>query len=269
MYARKLTKEELMENGITEVTTDGHVFKGKDEEIPNINNGGYFVHDIYDKDENGNRIKIDKKNSAFGYVYKLRSLGLHRLMWAWHFGEVPEGMVVDHINNCHDKLEDYALSNLQLLTPGENIAKERPDWNTKEIKCNLSKPRSFYEQKLEGYNLAYEQAKKDRDAKAAHHLRTNISQTRARLRYYDNHIEEYQAKSIEKKVTEHDCHARAEKRRELQANVDSARKFYKELRDAYGKDDPIVYQYWGEWKLAIAMLHGFCAETKNTHLQIS
>ena len=252
MYARKLTKEELMENGITEVTTDGHVFKGEYEEIPNVNNSGYFVHDVYDADENGKRIKIAKKSSAFGYTYKLRSLGLHRLMWAWHYGEVPEGMVVDHINNRHDTLEDYDLSNLQLLTPAENLAKDRDNWHKSEIKCNLSKPRSFYEQKLEGYTLAYEQAKKDHDAEGAHKLRSNISQTRARLRYYDNHIEEYKTKHVEKHL-EHDCHARAQKKRELKANIDSARKLYQEH---------VEEKYWNEWKLAIAEYKMFCEETK-------
>lgn len=262
MYARRLTKEEIMKSGITTVTKDGRVFR-KDTEIkPIINASGYFVISLYELDENGNRIIIPYEKSAFGYVYKLRVVGLHRLMWAWHYGEVPEGMVVDHKNNSHDHIEDYHLSNLQLLTPGENIAKERDNWHVRELKCNLNKPRSFYENKLEGYTLAHEQAKKDKDAKAAHSLRTNISQTRARLRYYDSHIEEYLKEKKAKKPPEHECHARAEKRRELQANVDSARKFYKEVLAAYGKNDPIVKQYWGEWKLAIAMLNSFKEECK-------
>lgn len=262
MYARKLTKEELMKNGITNVTLDGHVFKGEQEEIPTINKNGYFIHEIYDTDENGNRIKIAKANSAFGYVYKTRCLGLHRLMWAWHYEEVPEGMVVDHINNCHELLEDYDLSNLQLLTPAENLAKERTNWHISEIKCNLSKPRSFYETKLANYIAAYEQAKIDKDAKAAHALRSNISQTRARLRYYDNHIAEYLAKQD----PEHDCHARAQKKKELKADIDSARKLYQELLEAYGEADPIVYQYWGEWKMAIVRYNMFCDETKRARL---
>ena len=51
-----------------------------------------------------------------------------------------------------------------------------------------------------------------------------------------------------------DCHARAEKRRELQANIDSSRKYYKEALEAYGKNDPYVKQLWGVWKTAIAEL---------------
>lgn len=266
MYARKLTKEELIKNGITNVTTDGHVFKGDIEEIPNVTNGGYFVHDIYDTDENGNRIKIEKANSAFGYVYKIRTIGLHRLMWAWHYGEVPNGMVVDHINNCHDSIEDYHLDNLQLLTPAENLAKERQDWHVKEIKCKLNKPRSYYQDKLDGYLLAYEQAKEDKDAEKAHKLRANISHSRGRLRYYDNHLLEalkLQKAKEEEEARKREYHERAEKKKELKANVESARKFYKELKAAYGEDDPIVKQYWGDWRLAIATYYGFCAKNKS------
>lgn len=271
MYARKLTKEELMDFGINEVTATGHVFRNGVEVEPCIDGQGYFKFNIYDKDENGNKIKLPKYENAkdYEYTYKYRSIGLHRLMWAWHYGECPEGMVVDHINNKHDHLEDYYLSNLQLLTPSENVSKERDNWHVTELKCNLGKPRSHFEQKLEGFTIAYEQAKKAKDAKAAHKLRCNIAQTRARLRYYDNHIDEYRAKVEERaknKKPEHDCHARAEKRRELQANVDSARKYYQEILEAYGKDDPYVKQLWGEWKLAIAMLNSFKEENKRAKI---
>jgi hypothetical protein len=187
-------------------------------------------------------------------------------MWAWFHEEgVPDGLVVDHINNRHDRIEDYYMSNLQLKTPGGNLAKERDNWNVWELKCQLNKPRSFYEQKLEGYTLAYEEAKKNKDAYGAHQLRTNMAQTRARLRYYDSHIDEYKAK-VEKAETNrqlaNDCHARAKKRNELQAEVDRSRLFYLQLVDAYGKDDPIVKKYYYEWKLAIAQLKIFKDECK-------
>lgn len=267
MYGRKLTKEELMDYGINEVTTTGRVFRNGKEVKPTIDDAGYFMFRIYDKDENGNKIKIPKKNTTIKsqYTYKTRAIGLHRLMWAWHYGEVEDGMVVDHISNSHTHIEDYYLNNLQLMTPGENIAKERDNWHVSELRCNLSKPRSHFEQKLEGYTLAYENAKANKDAEGAHKLRSAIAQTRARLRYYDSHIAEYRAKiekaEAEKKAAD-DCHARAKKRKDLQYEVDRARLMYLQLKEAYGEDDPIVYQYWGEWKLAIAMLHGFKEECK-------
>lgn len=267
MYGKRLTKEELLENGITEVTIDGRVFKNGEEVKPIIGDKGYFMFNIYDKDDEGNKIKVPKKNTNFKsqYTYKSRAIGLHRLMWAWHFGEVADGMVVDHISNSHDKLEDYHLDNLQLLTPGENLAKERDNWNVWELKCQLNKPRSFYENKLKGYEMVYEQAKKDHDAEAVHKLRSNISQTRARLRYYDSHIAEVNAKKQARDAEEarkREYHERAEKKRELKTNLDSTRDMYKKLREVYGKNDPYVQKVWGEWKLAIAVYQGFCKECK-------
>ena len=82
MYARKLTKDELMEFGITDVTTTGRVFKNGKEVHYVIDNQGYFMYRIYDKDENGNRIKIMKPDATkdYHYTYKYRAIGLHRLM---------------------------------------------------------------------------------------------------------------------------------------------------------------------------------------------
>lgn len=264
MYGRKLTKEELKNSGITTITKDCRVFREDGEIKPYPNADGYLMLNIYELDENGNRIIIPYEKSVYGYIYKTRSIGLHRAMYAWHSKEqeVPEGLVVDHINNEHTKLEDYYMTNLQLLTPAENLAKDRDNWNVMEIKCNLSKPRSFYEDKLKGYEMAYEDAKKRKDAEAAHKFRSGLSQTRARLRYYDSHIAE--AISIrERKAAEEarkrEYHERAQKKKALKYEVDSLRKMYQELLEAYGKDDPIVYEYWGKWKLAIAMYHGFCA----------
>ena len=194
MYARKLTKDELLTGGITKVTEDGRVFKGEEEIIPTVNKQGYFMHSIYYLDENGNKIRIDKPNSAFGYVYKRRSIGLHRVMWAWFHGEVPDGLIVDHISNKHSELKDYELSNLQLLTPKENTTKNR-ELSTREMPCRLDKPRSFYEDKLTQLTEEYEQAKQDKDAEKVHKLRTYLSQYRARLRYYDNHIKEFKGEA--------------------------------------------------------------------------
>ena len=126
MYARRLTKDEIMKSGITTVTKDGRVFRENTEIKPTIGANGYFVINLFELDENGNRITIPYEKSAFGYIYKPRVVGLHRLMYAWHSKEqeVPEGMVVDHINN--DSF-DNRPENLQLLTVEENLKKRFED----------------------------------------------------------------------------------------------------------------------------------------------
>lgn len=203
-YATKLTKELLQANGITEITKDGRVFKGEKELFPHWIPGKrpYLGLLIYERDENGHLIK--GKDRLYKYTTKTgvketkswsakqRTLGLHRIMWAWHYGEVPEGMVVDHIDNKHETLYDYRLENLQLLTPKENLTKDKDNWNVHEMKCNMKKPREYYEAKLIKFEEEYEEAKKEHDAEKAHHLRSKISQTRARLRYWDSHKEEYE-----------------------------------------------------------------------------
>lgn len=256
MYARRLTKEDLINSGITLVTEDGHVFKGEKEVIPNINQNGYFMHFIYELDDLGNRIQVPSEKSVFGYVYKLRSIGLHRLMWAWFHDEVPAGLVVDHINNEHKTLEDYHLSNLQLLTPGQNIAKERSSaaWLKYELPCKLNKPRSFYEDKLNMYVADYEKAKADGDAELAHKRRGNISQCKARLRYYDAHIDEAQAESKAKKeeATQREYkRRRAAQIKQFKEELRILHKRFNEARETYGPDHEITRAAKAKWKKGI------------------
>jgi hypothetical protein len=200
MYARKLTKTELINDGITRVTYDGRVFRGENEALPMVSRTGYFIHNIFDLDENGKRITVPNEKSAFGYNYKTRTIGLHRLMWAWFHDEVPEGMVIDHINNKHNTIEDYRLDNLQLLTPSENIRKNR-DESTLEVKCKMDRPRSYYEEKLEQAIGEYEKAKLAKEAEHVHSIRSKVFQARARLRFWDSHKEEIE-KNIAAKAAE-------------------------------------------------------------------
>ena len=206
-YAKKLTKEDLIRDGINDIKEDGTVIRNGYTLELKQNKQGYFYFSIYNYDENGNKIKKPitrtfkgRKKSTDTYLYKTRTVCLHRAMWAWAYGEVPEGYVVDHLSNKHDSLEDYRLNNLQLLTPKANLAKERKE-STRQTKCLMSKPRSFYENKLKQYEELYEYAKLSKDPKACHKQRANIANTRARLRYWEAHKEEYYKYINEKEFT--------------------------------------------------------------------
>lgn len=259
-YAGEITKEYLKKLGIEYVSLDGTVI---------IKNGAkmkisvsektkkpYGVISVYDPDFRQSTSEDTRTRHSGCFP-----LGVHIINYVWNIADKPAGMVIDHRDNDPTNND---ISNLQCITPSENLHKERPDWNTFELKCKLNKPRSFYEQKLAKYTEAYEQAKKDHDAEAAHKLRCNISHSRARLRYYDSHIEE--ARAFEKATQEteekkREYHERAQRKKELKHEVGRARQLYKELLDAYGKEDSIVVQYYDKWKLAVAMYHGFCNKT--------
>lgn len=262
-YAGEITKEYLQQKlGIEYVAPDGTevIRHGKSIKI-NVDKNAkkqYGKLSFHDPDLYA-AVPKEEKTNASGKV----TIDIHVLNYVWNKQTKPAGMVIDHIDNDPTNND---ISNLQCITQAENLAKERDNWHTWEIKCNLNKPRSHFEDKLRGYEMAYEQAKKDKDAEAAHKLRSNISQVRARLRYYDSHIEEATAKRLakeEKEAKKKAYHERAQKKKELQANIDSARKYYKEALAYYGSKDPYVKKCWGEWKMAIAMLHGFRAENES------
>ena len=78
----------------------------------------YHLIGIYDRDEHERqKIAYAAKGTQPSGV---KTLALARIIYAWHYGECPGGMDVDHING--DSLDDR-LDNLQLLTRKENLAK--------------------------------------------------------------------------------------------------------------------------------------------------
>ena len=193
-YASRLTKEMLVKSGIELITEDGIVIKNGKQVIPIINKqNGYLMIHLYDLDEDGNKIKIPiirkfKKCKKPGntYNFKTRTIGLHRAMWAWIYGSVEEGYVVDHKSNKHTSIEDYHISNLQLITQRENSIKDRKA-STKEIKCKLDKPISYYEDKLAHYEDLYQKAMKDGDKKEIRKQALNTYIQRAKIRYWLAH----------------------------------------------------------------------------------
>ena len=58
--------------------------------------------------------------SAGGYMqcrYKKKTYQLHRLIYEYHYGEIPAGLYIDHINR---KRNDNVVENLRLVTKQEN-----------------------------------------------------------------------------------------------------------------------------------------------------
>lgn len=257
-YAREITKDYLKKLGVEYVSKDGLtvIVNGKEVKFRRTYSGSrpYENVQLYDP-EIRQSVPAELRKTSTGQFM----VGVHIVNYVWNKDPVkPAGLVIDHIDN--DSLNND-ISNLQLSTCRDNVNKEknRPP-RVVQMPKYITEAKIL--KKLNEFEAAYEQAKRDHDAEAAHKYRCSLSIWRAKHRQYLENPELY--KKPVKKVVEHECHARAEQRRNLQADIDSARKIYKELLKAYGKDDPIVYQYWGEWRLAIARLHGFNEENKRT-----
>lgn len=56
-------------------------------------------------------------NGYLSLIYRNRYYPFHRVVWTMHNGVIPEGMVVDHINNNRS---DNRIENLRLATRSQN-----------------------------------------------------------------------------------------------------------------------------------------------------
>lgn len=205
-YAKKLTKEDLIKAGIKNIyfspgDSKYHITgKNGKEVLLGINNQGYIYFNIYDLNEKGQYIKVPVKRKFKGctkesntYIYKMKTVTLNRAVWAWFKGEVPENMVVDHINNKHDTHYDNRLENLQLLTPAENLAKERPV-SAAVTRCNMKKPVEYYIDKLNYWLMEYKREKEENNSatKYAHKCRAFYSIYKKKIKYWYQHKQKYE-----------------------------------------------------------------------------
>ena len=103
-----------------------------------INNCVYKVHPVYNlyaSDENGNIIHLVKQVPSIGQKHKSgymlcmvrkhrqngqKCYSVHRFVYECFNGTIPDGKVIDHVNNIKD---DNRLCNLQLMTHQENCKK--------------------------------------------------------------------------------------------------------------------------------------------------
>lgn len=215
-YAKQLTKEDLIKAGIKDIfynpdDSKYHIINKNDKEIGLCRNKqNYLYFSICELDDEGKYIKMPIKRKfkackkiSDTYIYKTKALPLHRAIWAWTKGEVPEGMIVDHIDNKHETHYDNRIENLQLLTPAQNLAKERPV-SMNVITCDMKKPIEYYIDKYNYWILEYKKEKEERSSstKYAGKCRSFYNIYRNKIEYWNKHKEEYENnQKLEKAIT--------------------------------------------------------------------
>lgn len=154
---KQITRSYLEFLGITHVSTDGTIFTKRGQITPGNSGRGYKIMQF-----SGAREDTKKHN-----IY------VHNIVYAWHKGEVPYGYQIHHKDG--NKVNN-SIDNLVALTP-EAHRKEHE--STRELPCKLTVPRDWYVKKIE-----------EAEALGTRSSASRASVLRAKLRYYDNHIEE-------------------------------------------------------------------------------
>lgn len=174
---KQITRSYLEYLGITEVTKDGKVFTKNGE--CKLHAKGRSKNNHYKQErlaikfhdrEKYKSVPKEKRTTNSGQI----DIFLHHIVYAWFNYEVPYGKELHHIDGNH---LNNALDNLEALTPEEHRAKH---CSTRELKCRLDIPRSWYEQKLKEAESVEEKTKLNYD---------QICNYNAKLRYYDANID--------------------------------------------------------------------------------
>lgn len=203
-YARRLTREDLIKAGITYVSENGDVYKGNKKVKFSVNRNGYLVVGVYRLDENGNKIKKPTKykythkdgtvHYTDSYAYEIESFTLQRIMWAWFKKEIPEGFVIDHKNNHHERQEDYRIENLQLVSVAVNLKKDRKEatytptmakkkvYTPQYVISKMSKYNNLYEDLKYQNRIETDKERKKELAEKIHKVRAALAQWKRRYK---------------------------------------------------------------------------------------
>lgn len=126
-HNRALTKQQLIELGVTDVTKDGKVFKnGVECKIKILVNKYKHSTKTYQVPvvqfvDKSKKIPFVTKDGYNSYTYRTFNISVARIMFVWFVRDIEYGEQVDHIDN--NPLNN-TLDNLQVLTQKENLRKK-------------------------------------------------------------------------------------------------------------------------------------------------
>ena len=126
MYCKKLTKQELLDAGFTSVEYINDQWRVFRRWRKNNSKEKFDTEISVTLARGKHKYRPDKYYHKITYSFnrKIINIPLSRLIYVWFIGDIPDGYVVDHINN--DSF-DNRPENLQLLTVGDNLKKRFED----------------------------------------------------------------------------------------------------------------------------------------------
>lgn len=208
-YLKARTKEDLLEVGVISVSEDGkEILYKPSKHLDVVKKAAQY---------------LNKKNYYHVHIGNYQ-MDTHRLVYIWFKGEIPAKHCVDHID---DNKQNNNIKNLQILTWSENVKKNRKVSvrDTALIPCSMKRPREYYEEKVKHYLELWKEDKK---------YATSLYESRARLRYWDLHKNEY-----EKFIYEQ---SKIEQNKKMYRRVARCRKLAKEISRYYKNRN--VLQEW-------------------------
>ena len=126
-HNRALTKQQLIELGVTDVTKDGKVFKnGVECKIKILVNKYKHSTKTYQVPvvqfvDKSKKIPFVTKNGYHSYTYGCMNISVARIMFVWFVRDIEYGEQIDHKD---DNPLNNTLDNLQVLTQEENLKKK-------------------------------------------------------------------------------------------------------------------------------------------------
>ena len=126
MYCKKLTKQELLDAGFTSVEYIDNQWRVFRRWRKNSSKEKFDTEIKVTLACGKHKYRPDKYYHKITYSFNRKAINipLSRFIYVWFKGDIPDGYVVDHINN--DSF-DNRPENLQLLTVGDNLKKRFED----------------------------------------------------------------------------------------------------------------------------------------------
>lgn len=87
------------------------------------------------------------KSSGYYRNAQVKPHSLHRQVWIYHNGEIPKGLVIDHINRNKD---DNQIDNLRIVTHSvnnKNVSKEVQQKRKKHMQIIIEKAKGWHKSK--------------------------------------------------------------------------------------------------------------------------